>query len=59
MEHSSTHESIQAYDIPERVTEYDSDMDLMHPNRAAQNRPDFPLSNDKFTKLRVSARRWR
>lgn len=25
--------SIQAYDIPERVAKYDSDMDLMHPNR--------------------------
>lgn len=34
MEHSSTHESIQAYDIPERVARYDSDMDLMHPNRS-------------------------
>ena len=25
--------SIKAYDIPERVTSYDADMDLMHPNR--------------------------
>ena len=33
MEPSSKHESIQAYDIPERVAMYDSDMDLMHPNR--------------------------
>src|SRR5216683_2995481 len=27
-------ESIEAYDIPERVASYDSDMDLMHPNRS-------------------------
>jgi tRNA (cmo5U34)-methyltransferase len=26
-------ESIKAYDIPERVASYDSDMELMHPNR--------------------------
>jgi len=26
-------ESIKAYDIPERVAGYDSDMELMHPNR--------------------------
>jgi tRNA (cmo5U34)-methyltransferase len=26
-------ESISAYDLPERVASYDSDMDLMHPNR--------------------------
>jgi tRNA (cmo5U34)-methyltransferase len=33
MEPPSKHESIQAYDIPERVAMYDSDMELMHPNR--------------------------
>src|SRR5215831_6838549 len=27
-------ESIEAYDIPERVASYDADMDLMHPNRS-------------------------
>jgi hypothetical protein len=26
-------ESIKAYDIPERLAGYDSDMELMHPNR--------------------------
>ena len=26
-------ESIQAYDLPGRVANYDADMDLMHPNR--------------------------
>src|SRR5215831_14448815 len=29
----SVSESIKAYDIPERVAGYDSDMELMHPNR--------------------------
>lgn len=29
----SASESIKAYDIPERVAVYDSDMELMHPNR--------------------------
>jgi len=33
MEPISTHESIQAYNLPERVKMYDSDMNLMHPNR--------------------------
>jgi len=33
MEPISTHESIQAYNLPERVAMYDSDMNLMHPNR--------------------------
>jgi tRNA (cmo5U34)-methyltransferase len=27
-------QSIEAYDLPERVSSYDADMDLMHPNRA-------------------------
>jgi tRNA (cmo5U34)-methyltransferase len=30
----ATSESIKAYDIPERVVGYDSDMELMHPNRS-------------------------
>ena len=28
-----TGDSISAYDLPERVTRYDADMDIMHPNR--------------------------
>jgi tRNA (cmo5U34)-methyltransferase len=28
-----TSESIRAYDLPKRVASYDSDMDIMHPNR--------------------------
>jgi tRNA (cmo5U34)-methyltransferase len=30
----ATSESIKAYDVPERVAGYDSDMELMHPNRS-------------------------